>query len=62
MDALGDEPWLTGIGVGLVGRERQKGLIVSLGEGAPTNVSERITKLVPGVAFQVRGFRGAQKR
>ena len=62
IEALGEEPWLTGIGIGLVGAQREKGLIVSVRRGAPENTDERIAQLVPGVAFQVRSFTGAQKR
>jgi hypothetical protein len=61
VDALGDEPWVSAIGIGLVGTDRQKGLIVSLGEGAPAGASERIATLIPGVPFQVRGLRHVHK-
>jgi hypothetical protein len=61
LEAIGSKPWCSGVGVGLVGERREKGLIVSLGDGAPKDAGERIRALVPEVPVQVRGLREVRK-
>jgi hypothetical protein len=61
LSAIGDEPWCVGVGVGLVGDKKEKGLVVSVGKGAPANAGQRIQSLASGVPIQVRVLGNVRK-
>ena len=59
---IGDEPWCRGVGIGLVGPERQKGLIVSLARDAPESARKKIESLAQGVPIELRVVGDLRKR
>jgi hypothetical protein len=62
LDTIGRESWCTGIGIGLVGNERRKGLIVSLAEDAPDSARPLIESLHLDVPVDVRVLHDVRKR
>jgi hypothetical protein len=59
---IGDEPWCRGVGIGLVGPERRKGLIVSLASDVPQAARKKIESLAEGVPVELRVVGDLRKR
>ncbi len=59
---IGDEPWCRGIGIGLVGADRERGLVVSVAPDAPSSVAQRLRSLAGEVPIEVRVLGDVRKR
>ena len=59
---IGDEPWCRGVGIGLVGPERTKGLIVSLAPDVPDAARKKIVAMAEGVPIELRVVGDLRKR